>query len=115
MAATFASLQQSVALAPEGDGAKNRKEERGADWRGRADWYLIGWEIDTTPTLEDFDDMITKYRALYDEISSLPCPVSFGWIRVNPRPVITVRCSLCVACILWGMSRCGEAVNCGWC
>lgn len=39
------------------------------------------------PSLAQFDETITKYRQVLDEVSALPPSAIISWIRVDAKPV----------------------------
>lgn len=39
------------------------------------------------PQLAQFDENITKYRQILDEVSALPPSATISWIRVDAKPV----------------------------
>ena len=39
------------------------------------------------PSLANFDETITKYRQVLDEVSTLPPSAIISWIRVDAKPV----------------------------
>ena len=52
-----------------------------------AEWIAKEGEDGEDPSLDKFDDMITKYKAMQDDVQQLPTSKVIGWIKVDSKPI----------------------------